>query len=192
MKAFYYFTEQLIRKDCIPEEDRDIYIYGFDITIYTIWSTALLLLIGLLLRQFIPTAILVFGFYTFQTNGGGYHAKTHLRCFLTMSVGLLAGLSIVFIKDYILLWTLLGIGSLLLLLFPLVLHPNKAYLEPERKHLSSRSVIVTLSIGALAIIINVFRNEFLYAFSAAFLLAGISRIAGKTAYRNSYPTEDEC
>ncbi len=185
-------TQSFINRGMISEEEREIYEYGFDITIYTIWSTAALLLIGLLLRQFFSAVILVFGFYTFQTTGGGYHAKTHLKCLLTMIVGLLVGLSFGFFKEYhFLLWTLLGIGVLLLLLFPLVLHPNKAYLEPEKQHLSSRSVIVTLSIGALAIIINVFWNEFLYAFSAAFLLAGISRIAGKVAYRNSYPIEDE-
>ena len=192
MNAIKSLTESLIQKGYIPKEERDLYLYGFDITFYTVWSTAVLFLIGLILRQFPASLIIVLGFYTFQSTGGGYHANTHLKCLITMIVGLLVGLSFVFFKNnHFILWTLLGVGVLLLLLFPLVLHPNKAYLEPERQHLSSRSVIVTLSMGALVIIINVFWNEFLYTFSAAFLLAGISRIAGKIAYRNSYPAEDE-
>ena len=191
-KPVEFLTDHLIRNGYIRSEDRSIYLYGFDITLYTIWSTAVLFLIGLVLRQFPSALIIVLGFYTFQSTGGGYHTRTHLKCLLTMIAGLLVGLSFVVIKEHpTVLWTLLGIGALLLLLFPLVLHPNKSYLEAERKPLSSRSVIVTLSIGALSIIINAFRNEFLYAFSAAFLLAGISRIAGKVAYRNSYPIEDE-
>ena len=185
-------TQKCINRGLIQEEEREIYEYGFDVTIYTIWSTAVLFLIGLVFRQFLASLIIVLGFYTFQSTGGGYHANTHLKCLLTMIVGLLVGLFFVFFKEYhFILWALLWIGVLMLLLFPLVLHPNKSYLEAERKPLSSRSVIVTLSIGALAIIINAFRNEFLYAFSAAFLLAGISRIAGKVAYRNSYLIEDE-
>ena len=185
-------TQKCINHGLIQEEEREIYEYGFDVTIYTAWSTAVLFLIGLALRQFPAALIIVLGFYVFQSTGGGYHARTHLKCLLTMIVGLLVGLPLVFIKEYhYILWLILGIGAILLLLFPLVLHPNKAYLEAERRSLSSRSVIVTLSIGALAIITNAFWNEFLYAFSAAFLLAGISRIAGKIAYRNSYPTEDE-
>lgn len=181
-----FLTNKLIQKGHITEEDRDIYEYGLDIMIYTIWSTAVLLLIGLLLREFIPAAILVFGFYTFQTTGGGYHAKTHLRCFLTMVIGLLVGLSTAFIKDHsILLWLLLGIGALLLLLIPLVLHPNKAYLETERKRLTIRSIVVTLSLLVSVVVLNTYWNRMLYAFSAVFLLAGISRIAGKIAYGRS-------
>ena len=74
-----------------------------------------------------------------------------------MIVGLLVGLPLVFIKEYhYILWLILGIGAILLLLFPLVLHPNKAYLEAERKRLTIRSVIVTLSIMMPVIFINVF------------------------------------
>lgn len=183
MKFIAGMTDSLIQKGYIPEEDRDIYLYGFDITFYTIWSTAALLLIGLLLRQLWAAVIIVSGFYTFQSAGGGYHAKTHLRCFLTMVVGLLVGLSAVFIKDhYILLWIQLGIGALLLLLVPLVLHPNKSYLEEERKRLTVKSIVVTLSLLVSVIVLNIFWNSMLYAFSAVFFLAGISRIAGKIAY----------
>ena len=100
-----------------------------------------------------------------------------------MVSGLLVGLFTAFIKDHhILLWSLLGFGALLLLLFPLVLHPNKAYLETEKKRLTIRSIVVTLSLLVSVIVLNIFWNRFLYAFSAVFLLAGISRIAGKIAY----------
>ncbi len=150
-------TQKCINRGLIQEEEREIYEYGFDVTIYTIWSTAVLFLIGLVLRQFPASLIIVLGFYVFQSTGGGYHARTHLKCLLTMVAGLLVGLSFVFIKEHhIVLWTILGVGAYLLLLFPLVLHPNKAYLETERKRLTIRSLIVTLSMEALAIIINVF------------------------------------
>ena len=176
-------TQSFIKRGYISVEEREVYEYGFDITIYTIWSTATLLLIGLLLRQFFSAAILVFGFYIFQTTGGGYHAKSHLKCFLSMVAGLLVGLSAVFIKDHhILLWILLGIGAFLLLLIPLVLHPNKSYLEEERKRLTMKSIAVTLSVLICVVVLNVFWNRMLHAFAAVFLLAGISRIAGKIAY----------
>ena len=183
MKSIEYLTEHLIQKEKIPEEERELYLYGFDITFYTIWSAAALLFTGLLLRQFWAAVIIVSGFYTFQSTGGGYHAKTHLRCFLTMVAGLLVGLSAAFIQDHhILLWSLLGIGSLLLFLVPLVLHPNKAYLETERKRLTIKSIVVTLSLLVSVVVLNIFWNSMLYAFSAVFFLAGISRIAGKIAY----------
>ena len=186
MNVINHLTDRLIRCGRIPEKDRDVYLYGFDITFYTIWSTAALLLIGLLLRQFWAAVILVSGFYTFQSTGGGYHAKTHLRCFLTMVVGLLVGLSAVFIQDHLfLLWSLLVIGALLLFLVPLVLHPNKSYLEPEKKRLTIKSIIVTLSLLVSVVALNIFWSRMLYAFAAVFLLAGVSRITGKIVYNRN-------
>ena len=179
-------TQKYIDHGMISEEEREVYEYGFDITIYTIWSTTALLLLGLLLKQFIATIILVLGFYTFQTTGGGYHAKTHLRCFLTMVVGLLVGLSAAFIQDHhILLWSLLVIGALLLFLVPLVLHPNKSYLETEGKRLTIKSIAVTLSLLVSVVVLNIFWSRMLYAFAAVFLLAGVSRITGKIVYNRN-------
>ena len=100
-----------------------------------------------------------------------------------MMVELQAGLSIVFIKDCpILLWILLGIGALLLLLVPLALHPNKTYLETERKRLTIKSIAVTLSVLTSVVVLNIFWKRMLYAFSAVFLHAGISRLTGRFMY----------
>ena len=100
-----------------------------------------------------------------------------------MVAGLLVGLSAVFIKDhYILLWILLGVGVFLLFFVPLVLHPNKSYLEIERKRLTIKSIAVTLSVLVSVVVLNVFWNRMLYAFAAVFLLSGTSRIVGKMVY----------
>ena len=77
-------TQKSIDHGLISEEDREIYEYGFEITIYTIWSTIVLLLIGLALRQLWASLIIVALFYTFQSTGGGYHADTHLKCLSTL------------------------------------------------------------------------------------------------------------
>lgn len=183
MKVISALTDRLIKRGQIPEEDRDIYIYGFDIILYTIWSTAVLLIIGFISGQFWAGLIIVAGFYTLQSSGGGYHANSHIKCLLTMIAGLLVGLSFYFIKEInILLWVLLDSGVITLLLIPLVLHPNKLYLETKRRRLTIRSIVVTLSILICTLIINVFWNKMLYAFAALFLLAGISRIAGRIKY----------
>lgn len=58
MKIIADLTDFLIWKGYIDPEDRDIYLYGFDIFFYTIWSTAVLLLIGLILRQFWAVVII--------------------------------------------------------------------------------------------------------------------------------------
>ena len=46
MTPIQRLTDHLILKQYIPSEDREIYEYGFDILIYTVWSTLALLFIG--------------------------------------------------------------------------------------------------------------------------------------------------
>ena len=177
-------TGHYIAKGFIREEEREIYEYGFDITLYTIWSTAALLLLGIVLRRFVPTAIIVFGFYLFQTTGGGYHANTHLRCLTGMIAGLLFALSLEsFQESTTLLWGLFIIGFSLLLVLPLVLHPNKKHLEDQRKQLAIRSLMVTIAAAIAALLlIGVIRLP-LYTASAVFFLSGLSRICGRIKYR---------
>ena len=183
MNIYSSLTDYLIKKDYIKEEDRDIYIYGFDICAYTIWSTSILLIIGSLFRDFLSTLVIVTMFYTFQSVGGGYHAKSHIRCLTGMICGLVVGLSLYFISDLvILLWSLMGIGLLLLFVFPLVLHPNKSFLWPDSHKLSIKSRIVTVLVFIFVCIAGFYIPGLLYAFSASFFLSGISRIAGKIAY----------
>ncbi len=64
-----WLTEYFIRKGIVPEAEREVYEYGFAITICTIAST-----LGLLLGQFLGGAALIALFYTCQSSGGGYHA----------------------------------------------------------------------------------------------------------------------
>ena len=192
MRGVTKLTNSCIRKGYFPEEDRELYEYGFDIIIYTIWSTVVLLLLGAVLRQFWAAVIIVSIFYVFQSSGGGYHANSHLKCFLFMLAGLLTGLSFFYLNNLPgVLWSLLGLGALVLVFFPLVLHPNKSHLKTERKRLTIRSVVTTISLLLVAVVLSfwkpvLFRNELLDAFSAAFFLSGISRIIGKFVYRNNH------
>lgn len=134
-------TEYFIRKGIVPEAEREVYEYGFAITICTIASTLGLLLLGLLLLglllgQFLGGAVLIAIFYTCQSSGGGYHASTHLRCFPTMCAGLLAGLGFSLLPCP--LWALAVLAVLL------TLHPNKQYLLENKKALILRSALSRL------------------------------------------------
>ncbi len=184
MRLADYITDYLVENGYIPPEEHSIYSYGFDVIVYTIWSTALLILMGLLMKQFLASLIIIFGFYSLQSVGGGYHAKTHFRCMLTMIIGLYLGLHFVNLRNFpIILWTLFFINSIILLVVPLVLHPNKAYLKRINNHLVVKSFLLTSSLIIITVCVNTYTSTFLYAFAATFTLAGISRVSGKILYQ---------
>lgn len=156
---------------------RETYIYGFDIAIYTFLSTFGLFLIGWIADRPIETALLIFLYYTNQSSGGGFHASSHLMCFLTMVLG-----ELLFLASFLLPYspfTCSGISVISLLFMwthPLVLHPNKSYLKKKAQQLIKHSRQILLLEAALLvafILLNI--PDIIQTGSLAFLLSAVSR-----------------
>ena len=137
IKAIIAFLEA---NEIVRAEDHEVYAYGLDAILYTMISTLGLVLIGVAMRSITEALVIVGIFYINQTLGGGFHASTHLRCFLTMAVGLLCCLTILFIPFPLTASVIISLISAgFMLRFPLVLHINKAYLSNKRKPFSKHS-----------------------------------------------------
>ena len=156
---------------------RETYIYGFDIAIYTFLSTFGLFLIGWIACRPLETALLIFLYYTNQSSGGGFHASSHLMCFLTMVLG-----ELLFLISFLLPYSLLAcIGiSVISLLFmwihPLVLHTNKSYLKKKAPQLIKHSrqiLLVEIALLIIFILLNV--PAIIQTISLTLLLSAISR-----------------
>ena len=71
----------------IEKADEDIYEYGLDLLIYTILNIAVILVSAIVIGKLMDSLALLAIILPLQSFGGGYHAKTHLRCFLIMYIG---------------------------------------------------------------------------------------------------------
>ena len=162
---------------CASAEEREVYIYGFDIVIYTFLSTLGLFFIGWMAGRPIETTLLIFLYYINQSFGGGFHASSHLMCFLTMVLGELLFLAS-FLLPYSLL-TCIGISVISLLfmwMHPLVLHPNKSYLKKKAPQLIKHSrqiLLVEIALLIGFILLNV--PVIMQTISLTLLLSAISR-----------------
>ena len=181
-----YFTEYFIAKDIISEEEREIYEYGFDITIFTFLSTLGFLLLGALLHHFWYAAIILVIFSLLQTNGGGYHANTHLKCFLTMVIILLIALGISYLPLFPYVAETASIVSIILLLvFPLTLHFNKAYLASQAPQLRRQSRLVTVLITGISAVLVYVVHLPIIPFALALTMSAISRLYATWERRKS-------
>ena len=68
----------------VRAKDHEVYAYGLDAILYTMISTLGLVLIGVVMRSTTEALVIIGMFYINQTLCGGFHASTHLRCFLTI------------------------------------------------------------------------------------------------------------
>ena len=135
----------LEKRNITAVDDHLIYVYGFDAAIYTFCSTVGLLVIGFFLGRIPETIIIVLLFYINQTLGGGFHSSTHLKCFLTMAVGLLCCLGTFLLSISLSVYLGMAVVSMgLMMRYPLVLHKNKTYLNAKYTELCKHSRIVLL------------------------------------------------
>lgn len=176
------FAEMIVRalekRTIIPAADHEAYVYGFDAALYTFLSTVGLMLIGYVLGQGIETLILIALFYVNQTLGGGFHASTHLNCFITMALGLLGCLATFLLPFNQWVYCILGtVGLMFMIKYPLVLHKNKEYLQAKHDILCKRSRGALLVQGICLMAIALWgKNEYLQAFCVALGVCAMSRL----------------
>lgn len=76
-------TSYMIAQGLIPQEDEEIYVFGWTMLLLPVGSFAAILLIGALFGQLLGTAIFLLFFSFLRSYSGGWHADSFGRCFLT-------------------------------------------------------------------------------------------------------------
>lgn len=180
----------LSKQKVIHMEDREVYVYGCDLALYTFLSTSGLLLIGFYFGFLLETVVCVSLFYLNQSKGGGYHATSHRNCFLTMVIGLFAYLIVLSLEISVFVCALVGCVSLLLLfLFPLVLHKNKQHLHVRRIVLvkQSRAIVIIQFVAVLAaLLMRIY--AFVQMLSLSLALCALSRCTAVCLRRIEFHT----
>ena len=161
----------------IEVEDSEVYAYGIELLLSTIFNLIIAIIIALISNEFIPCVINLTAFVTIRMYAGGYHADTHWGCMLTLVCVLSA--FILIIKTFStatirflspILWVL---SVLILYKFAPVEHPNKPISEKKKMKLRKKSLI-SFFIWTIFCIIFYIKNEikdfhFLYGqYSALF------------------------
>lgn len=169
-------------KKHVPMTDNEfeVYQYAFDIALYTVLSTLGLLFIGAALGVLFSTILCIALFYTNQTFGGGYHANSHMGCFVTMAVGLLSYLFLLSLQPQKGSCYILAIFSFgILMSKPLVLHKNKRYLENKRKELIAQSrLVVLIEMVLFVLLLFVGDVHLLASCSLSLFMCATARIVG--------------
>lgn len=76
-----------VETEIIDYYDRDIYEYGFELILSSAINIIAVIITGIFVKRLIESIVLLVVVIPLQSCGGGYHAKTHLRCFLIMYIG---------------------------------------------------------------------------------------------------------
>ena len=79
-KCAQSLTAYFVKKEIITEDDEEIYTYGFELLIPSIFAVTVALLIGVIADRFFASLVFMFVYCSLRRQAGGFHAKTHFRC----------------------------------------------------------------------------------------------------------------
>lgn len=182
-----YLTDQLCKEHIILKENKELYEYGFQITIANIVNAIIVVSVGILGAAPVSMLLFYFIFVSLRFFCGGYHAKTYAKCFLlfglTCTVELFAGRWLSNMNIHILAGTLLfafaGLGFGIYKWAPIE-HENKVLSSSERKQFRRCSQAVYIFWVLMAVILILIKQiHSIGYFSAALSLVTIFMIIEK-------------
>ena len=179
-----FFTNKLIRKGSITEDERELYIYSFFMLISQLIYLVFVIVFGLIFKCFIESIIFYIAFQFIRRYAGGFHAKTETRCEILSTLSILCCIVLIKLsKMYDIRIALLSISlvfaALIFILCPLDT-PEKPLSDKEYKYFRKISWII-LSLIIIAIIVS-FYFKFNVVFApccASLILEGVLIGTGK-------------
>lgn len=152
-----HITQKLIDYDIINFDDFEVYLYGLQLLLTTVFEIVGIFILGFYLGWVKEVAIFLIVFGLLRTQAGGYHANSVLSCFVFTS--LFTFICIVIVKNVYISNSLVFISLILLISILLVFKyapkdtPNKplSKKEYEKYKKNSRLLVLLLSVAILSI-----------------------------------------
>ncbi len=87
MKIIEKIIKYWIVNGIIKSIDRDIYEYGLELILSSTFNAIVVIFSSIFVNRLAESIVLLIVIILLQSCGGGFHAKTHSRCFMIMYIG---------------------------------------------------------------------------------------------------------
>ncbi len=183
---FYKLSERIVdgfeKQRVILSEDKEIYRYGVQQGLNLAFNFLTTLVIGAVCGMLWESVLFMAAYMPLRSFAGGYHAKTHLRCYLYSIVMITAVLLVIrflplgrFICS-----CLMFVGSIVILLIAPIEDKNKPLDEVER-HVYCKRTRLILALECCIVLVSIAARvkTFYSTISLAILCLGFLVLAGK-------------
>ena len=175
-------VNDLTRSDIVKAEDAEIYIYGINqILMYSI-NISSALIIGLIFGKFFEAAVFIVAYCSLRSFAGGYHAKTHLRCYVfsvIMLIIVLVGIKYLYLTEWMYYVVLLAAALVVIVLSP-VEDKNKPLDEIEHRVYKKRTILIVATELLIGIVLKLMGLDNLFvAVVYSFVMLSFMLVAGK-------------
>ncbi|MGB8452786.1 MAG: accessory gene regulator B family protein [Anaerocolumna sp.] len=168
----------LCKNNTIRYEDKDIYIYGFEIFFSNLINFTIVVVLGYFFNCFYQAMLFYIAFVITRSYSGGYHASTYLKCNLTfasvflvtmfISRLLLPTISLV----YLLVFMAIYIGCILE--YAPIENGNKKLLDSDKIKYRKISIVISICWTIIVLVLYFFAKE--YAATLTFTLVMVAML----------------
>lgn len=157
-------TNMLIECKIISENDFETFFYCFQVLLSTIVSSIFIITWSILFKQILNTMFFFIGFFICRKFSGGYHAKSHLTCFLftqTLFISYLSLISFSNILENKIAFILITIfTTTIIFIFAPIDTANKPFSQNEKLKFKKRSRVLSL-INVIIVFVSVYFSLFI-------------------------------
>ena len=144
-------SSRLVREKVMSADDVDIFAYGLDLLLFTGLTNAAFLAFGVIVGRLSQTLIYIFTFSVLQALGGGFHASTHLRCFLVTTACWVTAMLLACYFPVVAHVFLLIIGVCAVFLFAPIENQNAPMSDKKKRKMRRYSRFACLGLAAISI-----------------------------------------
>ncbi len=138
------------------KENREVYEYGLEILLSTAASVVCVLLAGAVLGKLLETLAFLVVFIALRSVAGGFHAATHLRCFLLTMAAYAASIALGFAMPVAHAgWVAIAVATAALILVAMLApapHENRPAGATELRRFRVMSLLIA-AVEAVAVVI---------------------------------------
>lgn len=170
-------------KDIISKHNIDAYAYGFEILFLSIINWGTILIFMFITQTFFESILYMFVFILLRHHSGGYHADTHLKCFILTISAYITVLIFTVIKwslfSFIILLSNILFSLVVTIFFAPIEHKNKPVTPNELSMHKKISIILSIFFSTCSLILLLFK-QYSLALGISFALSqvGISLLFG--------------
>ena len=128
----------------ISQSDKEIYQFGFEVTLLKCAHIITMLLIGLAFHMLVEAALFLVAYSSLRIYAGGYHSKSRLRCYIISCFMMCAVLLIAKQQQFnpTLFLCAAFVSMCIIFLLSPVENRNNPLDDTERKHYKKRTYII--------------------------------------------------
>lgn len=153
-------ADLLVRNKIVAIEDREVYIYGYEILISSVIGVFSVILLGVFLNSFVESLLFLIIFVTIRQCSGGYHANSYMKCIVSfVAVYVFVIIVLHFVLPYysLFIWAILSVVcmSVILDLAPIE-NPQKPLTAEIKSRNRKRAIgmsLIILVVSALLYVI---------------------------------------